>query len=67
MTNLKAVYASKASNVGMVQAKTKYAVLRACTRSNLDFYLIALPDGRQIYVTLGDGVLGTFKAVGVSH
>jgi len=67
MANLKAVYASKSSNVGMVQAKTKYSVLRSCTRSNLDFYLISLPDGRQIYVTLGEGVLGTFKAVGVSH
>ena len=67
MNNLKAVYASKSSNVGMVQAKTKYAVLRSCTRSDMDFYLISLPDGRQIYVTLGEGVLGTFKAVGVSH
>ena len=67
MNNLKAVYASKSSNVGMVQAKTKYSVLRSCTRSDMDFYLISLPDGRQIYVTLGEGVLGTFKAVGVSH
>ena len=63
MRQIIAVKALKSSKLTGVLAGVKYRVTGRCTRHGVDLFKIVSSDGRDIFVTLGAGVLGTFKPV----
>ena len=63
MRQIIAVKALKSSRLIGVFAGVKYSVTGRFTLHGVDLFKIVSSDGRDIFVTLGAGVLGTFKPV----